>query len=84
MAGVCLMFTFYDTTGSVGCIDGVSQEVRRIARAVGVTCSFYMPDTLWSMFNVKDRFRKVQKNTWCIRLNAKRVGDNTSEKRNAH
>ena len=36
-------------------IDGISQEVRRIARAVGVTCSFYMPDTLRSMYNVKDR-----------------------------
>ena len=39
-------------------IDGVSQEIRRIAREVDVKCSFYMPNTLRPMYCVKDQLSK--------------------------
>ena len=35
-------------------IDGLSQEVRRVARAAGVRCAFYTPNTLGSLYNAKD------------------------------
>ena len=31
-------------------LDGLSQEVRRIARAAGVCCAFYTPNTLQSLY----------------------------------
>ena len=36
-------------------IEGVSYEVRRIAREAGIRCSFYQPQTLNGLYNVKDR-----------------------------
>ena len=33
----------------------VSYEVRRIARDAGIKCSFYQPQTLGGLYNVKDR-----------------------------
>ena len=36
-------------------IDGLSQEVRRIARSAGIRCSFYAPSTTRSLYNVKDK-----------------------------
>ena len=35
-------------------IDGLSQEVRRVARTAGVRCAFYTPITLGSLYNAKD------------------------------
>ena len=35
-------------------IDGLSQEIRRIARTAGVRCSFFMPNTLRSLYQAKD------------------------------
>ena len=35
-------------------LDGLSQEVRRIARAAGVRCAFYTPNTLQSLYQTKD------------------------------
>ena len=36
-------------------IEGVSYEVRRIARDAGIKCLFYQPQTLGGLYNVKDR-----------------------------
>ena len=35
-------------------IDGLNQEVRRIARTARVRCAFYMPITLRSLYQAKD------------------------------
>ena len=35
-------------------VDGLSQEIRRIARTAGVRCSFFMPNTLRSLYQAKD------------------------------
>ena len=35
-------------------VDGLSQEIRRIARTVGVGCSFFMPNMLRSLYQAKD------------------------------
>ena len=35
-------------------LDGLSQDVRRIARAACVRCTFYTPNTLQSLYNTKD------------------------------
>ena len=36
-------------------VDGLSQEIRRIARTAGVQCSFFMPNlTLRSLYQAKD------------------------------
>ena len=36
-------------------IEGVSQEVRRLARAGGVRCAFYTPSTLRDLYQAKDK-----------------------------
>ena len=36
-------------------IDGLSQEVRRIAREAGVRCGFFTPSTTISLYSVKDQ-----------------------------
>ena len=41
-------------TARIPYIDGLSQEVRRIARTPGVLCAFYMPITLRSLYQAKD------------------------------
>ena len=41
-------------TARIPYIDGLSQEVRRIARTAGVRCAFYMPITLRSLYQAKD------------------------------
>ena len=33
---------------------GLSQEIPRIARMADVRCSFFMPNTLWSLYQAKD------------------------------
>ena len=35
-------------------VDGLSQEIRRIARMTGVWCSFFMPNMLQSLYQAKD------------------------------
>ena len=35
-------------------VDGLSQEIRRIARTAGVRCSLFMPNTLRSLYQAKD------------------------------
>ena len=35
-------------------LDGLSQEVRRIARTAGVRCAFYTPNTLQSLYQTKE------------------------------
>ena len=35
-------------------VDGVSQEIRRIVRTAGLRCSFFMLNTLWSLYQAKD------------------------------
>ena len=35
-------------------VDGVSQEIRRIARTAGLRCSFFMPNILRSVHQAKD------------------------------
>ena len=42
-------------TARIPFIEGVSYEVRRIARDAGIKCSFYQPQTLGGLYNVKDR-----------------------------
>ena len=41
-------------TVSIPFINGLSQEVRRIARVAGVRCAFYAPKTLKSLYTAKD------------------------------
>ena len=41
-------------TVNIPLINGLSQEVRRIARVAGVRCSFYAPKTLKSLYTAKD------------------------------
>ena len=36
-------------------VDGLSQEVRRLARKADVRCAFYQPDTLRHLYQAKDR-----------------------------
>ncbi len=35
-------------------IEGLSQEIRRIARTAGVRCAFYMPNTMRDLYQAKD------------------------------
>ena len=42
-------------TARIPFIEGVSYEVRRIARDAGIELSFYQPQTLGGLYNVKDR-----------------------------
>ena len=35
-------------------VDGLSQEIRQIARTAGVRCSFFMPNKLRSLYQAKD------------------------------
>ena len=41
-------------TARIPYIDGLSQEVRRIARTAGVRCAFYLPIKLCSLYQAKD------------------------------
>ena len=36
-------------------VDGVSQEIKRIARSAGIQCTFFTPSTTRPLYNVKDR-----------------------------
>ena len=42
-------------TISIPFVESLSQEVRRIARTTGVTCAFFTPNTLCSLYTSKDR-----------------------------
>ena len=42
-------------TVSIPFSEGLSQEVRRIARTTGVRCAFFTPNTLCSLYTSKDR-----------------------------
>ena len=42
-------------TVSIPFIDGLSQEIRRIARTAGVRCAFTAPNTLKVLYAVKDK-----------------------------
>ena len=42
-------------TTTIPYVDGLSQEVRRLVRAVNVRCAFTMPSTLSFLYNAKDR-----------------------------
>ena len=54
-------------TACIPFIQGVSYEVRRIAREAGIRCSFYKPQTLNGLYNVKDRHSRVEhKGMLCI------------------
>ena len=39
-------------------VEGLSQEVRRVARSAGVRCVFYTPHTLQSLYCAKDPLPK--------------------------
>ena len=41
-------------TARIPYIEGVSQELRRIARLAGIRCVFTAPDTLISVYAMKD------------------------------
>ncbi len=45
-------------TTSIPFIDGLSQEVRRIARTAGIRCAFSTPSTLSALYSVKDTLPK--------------------------
>ena len=42
-------------TVSIPFVEGLSQEVRRTARTTGVRCAFFTPNTLCSLYTLKDR-----------------------------
>ena len=44
-----------ETTAKIPFIDGLSQEVRRIARTAGVRCAFFAPSTTRPLYSVKDK-----------------------------
>ena len=46
-------------TANIPFIDGLSQEIRRIARSVDVRCAFSMPDTTRPLYSVKDQLPLV-------------------------
>ena len=52
-------------SASIPFIEGLSQEVRRIAQAAGVKCTFRTANTLRSMYSAKDRLPKDTQ-THCI------------------
>ena len=35
-------------------VDGLSQEIRQTVRMAGVQCSFFMLNTMWSLYQAKD------------------------------
>ena len=41
-------------TTTIPFVDGLSQEVRRVARMAGVRCAFFAPNTLTHMYSAKD------------------------------
>ena len=49
-----IVFGIHDYYVRIPYIDGLSQEVRQIARTAGVRCAFYMPITLRSLYQAKD------------------------------
>ena len=61
-------------------IEGVSYEVRRIARDAGINCLFYQPHTLGGLYNVKNRLQSgtqgdVVYSVKCETCQAKYVGE---------
>ena len=52
-------------TAKIPYIEGVSQELRRIARLAGIRCVFTAPDTLRSVYAVKDPVPKGSQ-THCV------------------
>ena len=46
-------------------IQGLSQEVRRVARMVGIRCAFYTPFALRSLYSIKDKLPR-EKTTHAI------------------
>ena len=44
-----------ETTAKISYIDGLSQEVRRIARTAGVRCALFAPSTTRPLYSVKDK-----------------------------
>ena len=44
-----------ESTAKILFIDGLSQEVRRIARTAGVRCAFFAPSTTRPLYSVRDK-----------------------------